>query len=113
MANEITDKLVVIYEPLTDRRQHFTKNLYKDVFNSADEVYWLPSYLAREDPASKIIEPKELISLLNNKNSHSAEKNPQLKNTIDKHLKKGATVLCLAGGGGGSLDEWLRQNYQE
>ena len=43
-------RVVVLYEPLTDRRQHHMKDDYKDCFSGAAKVYWLPSYLAREDP---------------------------------------------------------------
>lgn len=111
MAKEITDDLVVVYEPLTDRRQHFTKDLYKDVFNKASKLYWLPSYLAREDSNNTIIDPRELVSGLTNKNSDVATKSAELKKKILHHLKQGSTVLCLAGGGGGSLDEWLRENF--
>lgn len=112
MAKEISDDLIVIYEPLTDRRQHFTKDLYEDVFNDAAKVYWLPSYLAREDSNSTIIKPQQLLAGIANKNSEVSKKSPELKSIITNHLKQGSTVLCLAGGGGGSLDEWIRKNFK-
>jgi UDP-N-acetylmuramate--alanine ligase len=104
--------LVIIYEPLTNRRQHFMLKDYKDCFDGGAQVYWLPSYLAREDPTQRIIEPAELISHLDDPTIASpALLNDDLKRTIEAHLHKGDMVVGMAGGGGGSLDEWLRQNF--
>jgi len=104
--------LIVIYEPLTNRRQHFMINDYKDCFHGAAQVYWLPSYLAREDPAQRIIPPQELIARLDEPGlALPAEMGPDLKRTIQAHLAKGDMVVAMAGGGGGSLDEWLRKEF--
>jgi N-methylhydantoinase B/oxoprolinase/acetone carboxylase alpha subunit len=35
-----------------------------------------------------------------------------LEKTIQKHLKKGDMVVCMSGGGGGSLDEWIREKFK-
>ena len=115
VASEMTlpgQNIVVVYEPLTDRRQHYMLNDYRDVFNVASQVYWLPSYLAREDPNSRILPPAELIVHLDDPTiALPAERNDDLKRTIDAHLAKGDMVVCIAGGGGGSLDDWLREKY--
>ncbi len=104
--------LVVVYEPLTDRRQHYMLNDYKDCFSGVSQVYWLPSYLAREDPNSRILPPSELISHLSDPTiAVPAEKGDGLKRTIDAHLAKGDLVIAIAGGGGGSLDDWIREVY--
>ncbi len=104
--------VIVIYEPLTNRRQHYMLNDYQDCFKGAQKVYWLPSYLAREDPAQRIIPPAELIShLANPAIAVPAEKNDELKQIIQHHLSEGAMVVGMAGGGGGSLDEWLRKEF--
>jgi UDP-N-acetylmuramate--alanine ligase len=111
LASEVSDNIVVVYEPLTDRRQHYMKDLYKDVFKKAKKIYWLPSYLAREDPNVPIISPTELISCLNNPDlAEVASKNDSLKANIKTHAKNGDLVICMAGGGGNSLDEWARRN---
>ncbi len=39
------------------------------------------------------------------------ERNKELKATIQKHLNEGAMVVAMAGGGGNSLDEWLRKEF--
>lgn len=112
MAAENQQELVVIYEPLTNRRQHYMLNDYGDCFDGATKVYWTPSYLAREDPAQRIIPPDELISHLQDPSvAEPAELNPALKRAIQKHLHDGAMVVGMAGGGGNSLDEWLRQQF--
>ncbi|HEY5268139.1 MAG TPA: Mur ligase domain-containing protein [Candidatus Saccharimonadales bacterium] len=109
----ITNQLIyVIYEPLTNRRQHYIKDQYSDCFDGAKHIYWIPSYLAREDPKLPIIEPKDLIAYLPDPTIASpAEMNQSLIKTIHKHLKDGAIVLALNGGGGSGLDEWLRSNF--
>jgi UDP-N-acetylmuramate--alanine ligase len=110
MAQELSDKIVVVYEPLTDRRQHYMKSLYTNVFEPAKQVYWLPSYLAREDPNQTVLTPEDLISNLSElTKAQVAERDDALKNKILEHARSGDLVICMAGGGGGSLDEWARQ----
>jgi UDP-N-acetylmuramate--alanine ligase len=112
MAAEIGQKIVVVYEPLTDRRQHYMIDDYQDCFDGADKVYWLPSYLAREDPDQRIIPPVELITRLAEPAiAEVAEQDVHLKHIIERHLKAGDMVVAMAGGGGGSLDDWLRQEF--
>lgn len=113
LAAKHGQKVVVVYEPLTNRRQHYMKDDYKDCFKGAEKVYWIPSYLAREDPNSAILTPKDLISHLSDPNlAEARERDTQLKQTIQKHLDEGDMVVAMAGGGGGSLDEWIRHNFK-
>ena len=117
VATEITaqtgQKLIVVYEPLTDRRQHYMLDDYKDCFDGADKLYWIPSYLAREDPGQRIIPPAELISHLDDPTiAEPMKRDAKLKRAIQKHLDAGNMVVGLAGGGGGSLDDWLRQEFK-
>ena len=113
IAKKSYKDVVVLYEPLTDRRQHFIKNDYKDCFKGAKVVYWLPSYLAREDPNQNILNPEELISNLDDPNIAIAKKrDEQLKKIIEKHLFSGNIVVGMNGGGGDSLDEWLKQEFR-
>lgn len=113
MAAENNQPLVVVYEPLTNRRQHFMKADYKDCFAGAEHVYWLPSYLAREDPDQPVLSPAELITHLSAPSiASAAERNETLKQRIQKHLDEGAMVVGMAGGGGDSLDDWLRKEFK-
>ena len=113
MAAESGQQLVVVYEPLTNRRQHYLKAEYKDCFNGASKVYWLPSYLAREDSSQRIMPPEELITYLSDPSlAQPAAKGEELKQTIQKHIANGNMVVAMVGGGGNSLDDWLRQNFK-
>jgi UDP-N-acetylmuramate--alanine ligase len=113
MAAETGQKLAIIYEPLTNRRQHYMLDSYGDSFAGADKLYWIPSYLAREDPGQRIIPPAELISHLNDPGvAEPMERDDKLKAAVQSHLDNGDMVVGLAGGGGGSLDDWLRQEFR-
>lgn len=112
LAARESRQLIVVYEPLTNRRMHHTRALHRDLFNSVSHLYWVPSYLAREDPALPVLTPAQLIGSLSPEaqaKAEPAELDNKLKKHIKEHLKHGGLVLCLSGGGGGSLDEWLRQ----
>jgi len=112
MALTSGKNVIVVYEPLTNRRQHYMLNEYKDCFAGATKVYWLPSYLAREDPDQYILQPEDIIAHLDDPTIAEPIKFGQkLKTTILKHLHEGDMVVCLAGGGGNSLDEWLRKEF--
>jgi UDP-N-acetylmuramate-alanine ligase len=109
LAHEISDNIVVVYEPLTNKRQHFMKDMYFDIFNSVKKLYWVPSYLAREDPDQHVLTPDELIlNLSPQANAESAKLDEALLEAIQAHAASGQLVLCLAGGGGSSLDEFVR-----
>jgi len=112
MAAETGQRLVVVYEPLTNRRQHFMIDDYKDCFEGASQIYWIPSYLAREDLSQRILSPSELITHLSNSNiATAAERDEQLEQAIRAHLNSDDMVVAMNGGGGGSLDEWLREKF--
>lgn len=112
MAAESGQDLVVVYEPLTNRRQHYLKEVYRDCFDGVSQLYWVPSYLAREDPDQRVIPPAEMITYLADPSfAAAAERDEALKKKIKEHLDKGDMVVGMAGGGGGSLDDWLRQNF--
>ncbi len=40
------------------------------------------------------------------------ERGDELKKVIEGHLKAGDMVVGMAGGGGDSLDEWLRKEFK-
>ena len=107
-------KIIIIYEPLTNRRQYFIKKEYSKLFTVANKIYWVPSYLARENPHQKILTPKELIQYLSNKTIASpANLDNYLLQKITNHLQNKDIVIAISGGGGNSLDDWLRQNFNK
>ncbi len=102
--------VVVVYEGLHNTRQHFIKSELANLFMGAKKLYIVPSYLAREDESLEMLTPEKLCELINEpKECEPAKLDENLKNSITKHVNNGDLVLCLSAGGGGSLDEWLRQ----
>lgn len=113
MAHEVAgDNVVVVYEGLHNTRQHFIKDDLKDLFNSVKQLYVVPSYLAREDPALTLLSPDDIVALLSvqtKEHAEAAQLDAKLLEAIQKHAAAGDTVVCITAGGGGSLDEWLRK----
>jgi UDP-N-acetylmuramate--alanine ligase len=106
--------LIVIYEPLTNRRQHHIKGQYKDSFAGAKKIHWVRTYLAREDPNLPLLEPEELIQHLDNPSlAHPAKMDDSLLVIIRDHLKAGDMVVAMGASGAGSLDEWLRTHIEQ
>jgi UDP-N-acetylmuramate--alanine ligase len=113
LAGEVSESVVIVYEPLTNRRQHFIREEYKTLFKGVKKLYWVPSYLAREDPEQEIIEPEEFIERVEEpKDKQEGKLDNDLKQAIQGHLSAGDLVICLSGGGGGSLDEWIRKEFK-
>jgi UDP-N-acetylmuramate--alanine ligase len=116
LANRSKQKIIVIYEPLTNRRMHYLGSEHHSVFDGASAVYWIPSYLAREDPKLKVLSPEELITNLSPELQEIAkplQRDALLKVAIQNHLKAGDMVVAMAGGGSGSLDEWIRKEFTQ
>ncbi|MBI5906836.1 hypothetical protein HY857_02170 [Candidatus Saccharibacteria bacterium] len=112
VALEANPGVVVVYEGLHNRRQHFMKDSFRHLFDGVKKIYWVPSYLAREDPNLALLSPAELIKFLGNPSiAEPAELNEVLQLNIKQNLEAGSLVLCISAGGGGSLDEWLRKNF--
>ncbi len=116
MAHEVAgDNVVVIYEGLHNTRQHFIKGELGPLFEDVKQLYVVPSYLAREDESLKLLSPEDLKQLLSPQTqakTTASQLDDSLKQTIQNHLKAGDLVLCLTAGGGNSLDEWLRAQFQ-
>ncbi len=115
-AHEIAgDDVVVVYEGLHNTRQHFMKDELKHLFDSVKKLYVVPTYLAREDPSLPLLEPRDIIHLLDptvQSRAVPAVLDDHLRNTIRQHLAAGDLVLCITAGGGNSLDEWLRREFR-
>lgn len=112
LARAKNQEVVIIYEPLTNRRQHYIRDQYKDSFKGAKKLYWVPSYLAREDPNLAILTPAELLpSITEPVDKQAAELDDKLLAAVKKHLADGDMVVAMGASGGGSLDEWLREHF--
>ena len=108
LAREISNNVVLVYQPHQNIRQHEIRTQYTDeIFHDADEVYWLPTYLSREDPTLTILAPTELTTQLTTTRLHYAELNKQLFIQISEDRNNGSLVLLM---GAGSIDNWIRSN---
>lgn len=116
LAREVAGKdVVVVYEGLHNTRQHFMREDLYNLFDSVKKLYIVPSYLAREDESLRLLTPDDLKLLLSTQAqtvTEAAALDENLRATIIRHLEAGDTVVCLTAGGGHSLDEWLRRQFQ-
>lgn len=104
-------EVVAVYEPHQNVRQHEIFDDYKDAFSHADKLFWLPTYLVREDPALKVITPAEFIDSLSNSNiGEPAEMNDSLAKKLRDYQKQGYLVLLMTAG---PADAWLRKVFNE
>ena len=111
LASELSKRVVLIYQPHQNIRQHELADQYKNSFGQAKHVYWLPTYLTREDPQLPVLTPKQLIAKLDNaKIAEPAEMGDELVQAIRRELDHGALVLVM---GAGDIDKWLRAHLHE
>ena len=106
MAREISDVVVLVYQPHQNVRQHEIRDQYTDQFKLAERVYWLPTYLSREDPNLPILTADDLTQHIANRDDIiTADLDANLWNAIQQARDDGKLVLCM---GAGSIDSWLR-----
>ena len=106
MAHELSDKVALVYQPHQNIRQHEIKDEYTpEIFEFADKIYWLPTYLSREDPSLDVLAPEQLTTKLDAKKVHIFEPSDELWGEINRLRADGYLVLAM---GAGSIDGWLR-----
>ncbi len=111
LARELSDHVVLVYQPHQNRRQHELRHQYADCMQGAEKIYWLPTYLSREDENQAVLTPEELASELTNKDVvQIANLNEYLWHDIQQDLSAGRLVLCM---GAGSIDGWLREHLSK
>lgn len=111
MARELSRKVVAVYQPHQNIRQHEIADQYQDCFKDAAHVYWLPTYLSREDPQLPVLPPKELIKKLDDPRiAEPAKLDDSLIAAIKRELDHDALVLAM---GAGDIDKWLRQHLSD
>ncbi len=110
-ARELSSKVVLVYEPHQNVRQHELRSQYTDCFELADTVYWLPTYLTREDPELIVLTPAELSANITNHDSVIiANTDSKLWENIEKARHEEALVLVM---GAGTIDDWVRKKLAE
>jgi UDP-N-acetylmuramate--alanine ligase len=107
LARELSDHVVLVYQPHQNTRQHTVRSSYTTCMEQAEEIYWLPTFQTREDSQLPILTPEQLIERLTNKdNVIISDLNDELWQHIQAARANGKLVLCM---GAGTIDGWVRQ----
>lgn len=109
MAKEMSKNVVIVYQPHQNIRQHeiISEGGYKNAFDGAKKVYWLPTYLSREYQDLDTLTPEQLIaSTTTSEIIEPANLGEDLAKKIKAHQQEGDLVLGMSAG---DLDHWLRQ----
>lgn len=110
MAKELSNDVVLVYQPHQNIRQHELRSQYKSCFELANDVYWLPTYLTREDPTLAVLSPEELsVNVTNPRAIHIANMDDGLWRHIQDARTRGALVVCM---GAGTIDAWVRERIK-
>lgn len=110
MAKEVSDKVALVYQPHQNVRQHQIKHQYiPEVFSDADKVYWLPTYLSRENQVLPILTPQELTAQLPKESTHIVDLDDDLWQVVAQLRRDGYLVLLM---GAGAVDTWARQQLR-
>lgn len=110
MAQEINPNVVVVYQPHQNIRQHeiIKEGGYRNCFDEAKKIYWLPTYLSREYQKLETLSQTNLIKTLDSPSlAEPAEMNDDLWQEIQEHYTSGDLVLAMSAG---DLDIWLRKS---
>lgn len=101
--------VVVVYQPHQNIRQHEVFDDYERAFLGASRVFWLPTYLTRENPKLRVLEPKEFVANLANKDdAEAAESTDELAEKLRKYIQDGYLVILMTAG---PADEWFREKF--
>ena len=116
MAKELKEKegfagVAAVYQPHQNTRQHEVFELYHDAFLDADKIFWLPTYLTRENPELAIIQPSEFIASLDNASAaETAEADDALAEKLRKLHDENWLIILLTAG---PADGWLRNIFNK
>ncbi len=114
MAREEAEKtgkkgVIAVYQPHQNTRQHEVRHLYPDSFLGVEKLYWLPTYLTREDESLAILKPEEFINDLTNKErAFAAEADDKLAADLKKLQGDGYLIILMTAG---PADSWLRKIF--
>ena len=101
--------VIVVYQPHQNTRQHEVRDGYKNAFIGVDKLFWLPTYLTREDTSLEIIKPEEFISDLPNAEiAEVADLDDGLKKKLWEYVDNNYLVILMTAG---PADSWLRNIF--
>jgi UDP-N-acetylmuramate--alanine ligase len=108
MATELNKEVVAVYQPHQNLRQHNLLKNYGNCFKNAKKVYWLPTYLTRENPELAVLKPQELIANLTYRPEIKiSDFDTNLTESLNQDYKEGKLIVFM---GAGSIDTFLRRN---
>ena len=106
MAHELSDDVILVYQPHQNWRQHFIRDHYTNQFEFARKIYWAPTYLTRENPDQPVLTPQELTQNITNKDSVVySDLDDALWDTVMTARENGSLILFM---GAGTIDTWVR-----
>lgn len=108
--------VVAVYQPHQNTRQHQVRDGYKKAFLGVDKLFWLPTYLTREDESLPVISPAEFIADLELSGKAPdggevavvAEQSEKLAERLRALQGQGYLILLMTAG---PADGWLRQVF--
>lgn len=99
--------VVAVYEPHQNSRQVELLEEYAPAFQGLTKLYWVPTFLTRENPKLEILKPAQFVAKLENKKiAEAAELNDELAQKLLDWHKKGYLVLLMSAG---PADAWIRK----
>ena len=115
MAMEEAERLglvgvVAVYEPHQNTRQHQVFQGYADAFSGVLQLYWLPTYLTREDPGLPTLTPADFIASLHDVRAEAAEMGEELAGKLRQWRDSRCLVLLMTAG---PADAWMREVFRE
>lgn len=106
LARELSNHVTLVYQPHQNTRQHQVISQYTDCMALADKIYWLPTYLTREDPRLPVLSPEQLTQNLVNRHAvEYRDLDDNLWKDIERERALGSLVVVM---GAGTIDGWLR-----
>lgn len=113
LAREISDNVVLIYQPHQNIRQHEVKGKYTTQFERAEKIYWLPTYEPAGNRGSAdlpFLAPNDLITnITNKKDINIVDFGDELWQNIQRERAAGKLVICM---GAGLIDSWVRKKLK-
>ena len=101
--------VVAVYQPHQNTRQHEVRHQYPAAFDGVEKLFWLPTYLTRENESLAILTPEDFIRDLNIRDkAYAAETDDKLAAELRKLQGEGYLILLMTAG---PADTWLRKTF--
>ena len=103
--------VIAIYEPHQNTRQHELFDGYREAFIGVNKLYWLPTFLTRENPDLVVFQPGDFIKGLANASvGEEAELGEELARRLLEVQEAGYLVILMSAG---PADQWMRAVFKK